>query len=160
MNTKIVSEPLCTDSEPRVTAWIDAQPLETSYLSAIVVAELCFGVLTLPAVRRQRRLHEWLEWQVFSLFTGRVLPFDLMASQAYAELLYINDADTAFETVNNALSETAYNCILVGAGVRTVDEHFIVFERLVNAVHQSAPSTKICFNTNPRVTAETVKRRI
>ena len=83
-----------------------------------------------------------------------------MASQAYAELLYINDADTAFDTVKNALSETAYNCILVGAGVRTVDEHFIVFERLINAIHQSAPSAKICFNANPGDTAEAVKRWI
>ena len=87
VDTNIVSEPLRIAPEPRVTSWIDAQPLETLYLSAIVVAELRFGVLTLPAGRRRDRLHEGLERQVLSLFTGRVLPFDLMASQAYAELM-------------------------------------------------------------------------
>ena len=87
VDTNIVSEPLRIAPEPRVTAWIDAQPLETLYLSAIVVAELRFGVLTLPAGRRRDRLHEGLERQVLSMFTGRVLPFDLMASQAYAELM-------------------------------------------------------------------------
>ena len=71
----------------RVAGWIDAQPLETLYLSAIVVAELRFGVLTLPAGQRRDRLHEGLERQVLPLFTGRVLPFDLAASQAYAELM-------------------------------------------------------------------------
>ena len=87
VDTNIVSEPLRIAPEPRVTSWIDAQPLETLYLSAIVVAELRFGVLTLPAGRRRDRLHEGLERQVLSMFTGRVLPFDLMASQAYAELM-------------------------------------------------------------------------
>ncbi len=87
VDTNIVSEPLRITPEPRVIAWIDAQPLETLYLSAIVVAELRFGVLTLPAGRRRDRLHEGLERQVLSMFTGRVLPFDLMASQAYAELM-------------------------------------------------------------------------
>ena len=77
-----------------------------------------------------------------------------------AELLYINHADTAFETTSKALTETAYDCVLIGAGVRTVDEHFLVFEQLINAVHQSAPSAKICFNTNPCDTAEAVKRWI
>ncbi len=87
VDTNIVSEPLRITPEPRVTAWIDAQPLETLYLSAIVVAELRFGVLTLPAGRRRDQLHEGLERQVLSMFTGRVLPFDLIASQAYAELM-------------------------------------------------------------------------
>ena len=77
-----------------------------------------------------------------------------------AELLYINDADTAYETISDALSKTVYDCVLIGAGVRTIDEHFFVFEKLVNAVHQSAPTAKICFNTNPSDTAEAVQRWI
>ena len=32
------------------------------------------------------------------------------------------------------------------------------FERLVNAVHESAPRAKICFNTNPGDTAEAIQR--
>ena len=77
-----------------------------------------------------------------------------------AELLFINDADTVYDTISDALSETVYDCVLIGAGVRTIDEHFFVFEKLVNAVHQSAPTAKICFNTNPGDTAEAVQRWI
>jgi predicted nucleotidyltransferase len=77
-----------------------------------------------------------------------------------AELLYINDVETAYDTVSNALSKTAYDCVLIGAGVRTIDEHFLVFEKLVNAVHQNAPTARICFNTNPSDTAEAVQRWI
>jgi len=77
-----------------------------------------------------------------------------------AELLYINDVETAYDTVSNALKKTAYDCVLIGAGVRTIDEHFLVFEKLVNAAHQNAPTASICFNTNPGDTAEAVQRWI
>ena len=73
-------------------------------------------------------------------------------------LLFIDDAETAFNTVKEKLKQKTYNCVLIGAGVRTVDEHFIVFEQLVNAVHEAAPNAKICFNTNPSDTAEAVQR--
>ena len=75
-----------------------------------------------------------------------------------ANLLFIEDPETAFSVVKNTLDQEQYDCVLIGAGVRTVPEHFIVFERLVNAVHESAPNAKICFNTNPGDTAEAVQR--
>jgi len=77
-----------------------------------------------------------------------------------AELLYINDVETAYDTDSNALNKTAYDRVLIGAGVRTIDEHFLVFEKLVNAVHQNAPTARICFNTNPSDTAEAIQRWI
>ena len=87
IDTNVVSEPLRKAPEPRVAEWLDAQALETLYLSAITVAELRFGVRSLPAGRRRDRLHEDLEERVLPMFAGRVLSFDLAASQAYAELM-------------------------------------------------------------------------
>ena len=75
-----------------------------------------------------------------------------------ASLLFIDDEETAYTVVKNALQGESYDCVLIGAGVRTVADHFLVFERLVNAVHESAPNAKICFNTNPGDTAEAVQR--
>ena len=73
-------------------------------------------------------------------------------------LLFIDSEDTAYATVKAALSNENYDCILIGAGVRTIPEHFLVFEQLVNAAHEAAPDARICFNTNPTDTAEAVKR--
>ena len=87
VDTNAISEPLRKAPEPRVIDWIDAQPIETLYLSAITVAELRFGVAALPAGKRRDALHENLETRVLSLFAGRVLAFDIAASQAYAELM-------------------------------------------------------------------------
>lgn len=86
LDTNVISEPMRT-ADGRVVAWIDAQPLETLYLAAITVAELRFGVATLPTGKRRDALHDRLEQQVLPLFTGRVLPFDLAASQAFADLM-------------------------------------------------------------------------
>jgi predicted nucleic acid-binding protein len=86
LDTNVISEPMRT-AEGTVVAWIDAQPLETLYLAAITVAELRFGVASMPKGKRQDTLRDRLEMQVLPLFTGRVLPFDLAASQAYAELM-------------------------------------------------------------------------
>jgi predicted nucleic acid-binding protein len=87
LDSNVVSEPLRHAPEARVVDWIDAQLLETLYLSAITVAELRAGVALLPSGKRRTGLHESLEKRVLPLFTGRVLPFDLACTQAYAKLM-------------------------------------------------------------------------
>lgn len=86
LDTNVISEPLRREPDARVVAWIDAQPLETLYLSAITVAELRAGIALMPTGKRRDELHESLEKRVLPLFNGRVLPFDLTATQAYADL--------------------------------------------------------------------------
>ena len=81
-----VAWPLRPTPDARVTEWINAQALETLFLSAITVAELRAGLALLPAGRRRAGLQESLETRVLPLFSGRVLPFDLACTQAYAEL--------------------------------------------------------------------------
>ena len=87
LDTNVVSEPLRPAPDARVTQWIDAQALETLFLSAITVAELRAGLALLPAGKRRAGLQTSLETQVLRLFSGRVLPFDLGCTQAYAELI-------------------------------------------------------------------------
>lgn len=87
LDTNVVSEPLRPAPDARVVAWIDAQALETLYLSAITVAELRAGVAQLPAGKRRSGLQEGLETRVLPLFAGRVLAFDLGCTQAYAALM-------------------------------------------------------------------------
>jgi len=87
LDTNVVSEPLRQVPDARVTEWIDAQVLETLFLSAITVAELRAGLALLPAGKRRAGLQESLETRVLPLFSGRVLPFDLGCTHAYAELV-------------------------------------------------------------------------
>lgn len=87
LDTNVVSEPLRPAPDARVTVWIDAQALETLFLSAITVAELRAGLALLPAGKRRTGSQESLETGVLPLFSGRVLPFDLGCTRAYAELV-------------------------------------------------------------------------
>lgn len=66
--------------------------------------------------------------------------------------------ETAEAVVLDQLKQKRFDCILIGAGVRTIAGNFILFEKLINVVHEHAPQAKLCFNTNPNDTAEAVQR--
>ena len=87
LDTNVISEPLRKAPESRVIEWIDAQAIETLFLSAITVAEVRFGVALLPPGKRKDRLRDRLESEVVPLFAERVLPFDLAVTRTYAELM-------------------------------------------------------------------------
>ena len=72
---------------------------------------------------------------------------------------FVDFGETAESVVSDILSREKFDCIMVGAGVRILPQHTVLFEKIINAIHQKAPpSTKICFNTNPSDTVEAVLR--
>ncbi len=75
-----------------------------------------------------------------------------------ARWLLIDRGETAEAVLSAALKEKTYDCVLIGAGIRTIPPMFLLFEKLVNLVHEKAPHAKICFNTVPEDTAVSVQR--
>lgn len=86
LDTNVISEPLRANGNTNVLAWIDAQSIETLYLSTISLAELRFGVAALPEGKRREALHNGLELRILPLFAERILSFDDAASKSYAML--------------------------------------------------------------------------
>ena len=86
LDTNVISEPLKIAGDAKVLAWLDAQMIETLYLSTISLAELRFGIATMPAGKRKDTLHTSLEQRILPLFAGRILPFDEATTEAYARL--------------------------------------------------------------------------
>ena len=75
------------------------------------------------------------------------------------QICFIDLGETAESVISDRLSRENFDCIMIGAGVRLVPQHTVLFEKIINAVHQKAPpSSKICFNTNPGDSAEAVLR--
>ena len=73
----------------------------------------------------------------------------------------VDFGETAESVVSDILSRERFDCIMVGAGVRALPQHTLLFEKIINTIHQKAsPSSKICFNTNPTDTVEAVLRWI
>lgn len=85
LDTNVVSEAMKPAPNLAVQAWLDRQLAETLYLSSVTVAELLFGIATLPAGQRKTALTRAIDG-LLALFEGRVLAFDLPAVRRYAEL--------------------------------------------------------------------------
>jgi hypothetical protein len=84
---------------------------------------------------------------------------DRLTSLGYdVQVCWIDHGETAEAVVQEQLRQKQFHCILIGAGVRTLPSRFILFERLINLLHEKAPQAKLCFNTNPMDTAEAVLR--
>lgn len=75
-----------------------------------------------------------------------------------AEIGFIFSGDTATDQLIQTLRETRYDVVMIGAGVRRDDDHFLVFEKLVNVVHEHAPDARIAFNTGPTDSDAAVQR--
>jgi hypothetical protein len=67
--------------------------------------------------------------------------------------------ETAAEVVAQRLAGQSFDCVLIGAGLRSA-EQVLLFEKLLNLVHARAPNAKICFNSTPADSAEAVQRWI
>ena len=67
---------------------------------------------------------------------------------------------TAEAVVIARLQQRQFDCIMIGAGVRTAQSNFLLFEKLINVVHEYAPHSKICFNTKPSDTLDALQRWI
>ena len=74
------------------------------------------------------------------------------------EMCLTDFGETAGAVVRDRLEQQQFDCIMIGAGVRTNPDNFLLFEKLVNVVHKHAPRATICFNTIPSDTAAAVQR--
>ena len=85
LDTNVVSETMKPGPNPVVSAWLNEQSAETLYLSSVTLAELLFGMTSMPNGQRKDRLSKSLHG-LMQLFRERVLPFDTDAARKYAEL--------------------------------------------------------------------------
>jgi hypothetical protein len=75
-----------------------------------------------------------------------------------AAVCFVDHGETAAETVMAALAEARPDIVLIGAGVRSDPAEFLLFERLVNLVHEQAPAARLCFNTGSADSVAAVQR--
>ena len=77
-----------------------------------------------------------------------------------ADLCLVAPDASATEEVKQRFSAAAYDAVVIGGGIRIPPKSLLLFERLVNAVHQAAPAAAIAFNTTPQDTADAAARWI
>ena len=94
--------------------------------------------------------------KVFMGITGSVTALNDIGYDA--ELCWTDLGNTAIEVIKTHLQNKDFDCVLIGAGIRKPDSNFSLFENMINALHEFAPKARICFNTNPMDTVQSVQR--
>jgi predicted nucleic acid-binding protein len=84
LDTNVLSEPLKSEPDGHVLAWLASHDEEAG-LTSISVGELLTGVRALPAGRRREGLLEAIE-ATLQAFAGSVLAYDDAAARHYARL--------------------------------------------------------------------------
>jgi hypothetical protein len=74
LDTNVISELRRPRPEPRVVAFVAAQPLEQLFVSAVTLAEIRFGIELVADVSHRAALTDWLTHKVRPMFEQRVLP--------------------------------------------------------------------------------------
>jgi hypothetical protein len=82
---------------------------------------------------------------------------NLNAEGYNARMVLVDPGGDAAAVISNALTEK-FDCLLLGAALRTTPKYFLLFETVINLVHQAAPDTKICFNTGPHDSLDAIRR--
>ena len=78
----------------------------------------------------------------------------------HAQNCFIKPDETAIATIERFLAGDAYDCVVIGAGIRLSRNRLVLFEAVVNAIHRVAPQAAIAFNTRPEDSGEAAARWI
>jgi predicted nucleic acid-binding protein len=74
LDTNVVSELKRPRPSTRVLEFIVQVPLDSLFLSDIVIAEIRFGIEIAKDVRRRNQLGVWLDEVIRPMYAGRILP--------------------------------------------------------------------------------------
>lgn len=86
LDTNVLSALMRREADPVVVAWLDAQPPESIWTTAITVFEIRFGLGILAEGRKRKALEEAFASALDEDFDGRVLAFDQAAADAAAAI--------------------------------------------------------------------------
>lgn len=82
LDTNVISAAMRIDTEPEIVAWLDRQPPDELWITAVTVFEVRFGIAILPAGRRRRALEAAFALALRDDLEDRILPFDRRAADA------------------------------------------------------------------------------
>ena len=122
LDTNVVSELMRPTPAIEVVDWVANQLVSESYLTAITLGELLYGVARLPDGRRKIELAELIDAMVTDDFEHRVAPFDETAAAHYADIVVRRERSG--RPISTADAQIAAICRSHGAvlATRNVDD--------------------------------------
>jgi hypothetical protein len=93
------------------------------------------------------------------IHAGIAVGMNQMADRGWhADLCLVRPDDSASVELKRQLTSDSYDCVVIGGGLRIPPNSLLLFEKLINVVHQAAPNAAIAFNTSPQDTANAAGR--
>lgn len=101
LDTNVLSELMKPVPEEDIVHWVDAQLVDTLYISAITRAEIELGIALLPDGQRKQRIADAAQ-QMFTQFSGRCLVFGETSAVQYGQLVAVRTRNGRPITVEDA----------------------------------------------------------
>jgi len=86
LDTNVLSALMQQAPDEVVTGWLDSQPSESVWTTAVTVFEIQFGLALLPGSKRRRQLERAFAALIEEDLEGKVLAFDDTAARAAGEI--------------------------------------------------------------------------
>jgi len=86
LDTNVISEIMLPAPDSRVLRWLDEQPFQSIWITTINLYEIRFGLLSMPAGRKQATLEARLERWFAEVVQHRIANFDQAAARQAAAL--------------------------------------------------------------------------
>jgi predicted nucleic acid-binding protein len=122
LDTNVLSELRRKKPSTAVTAWINERAASTFFLSVFTLGELRKGIENLSDDKRRRSLLDWLEVELPSFFTGRILSIDASVADRWGRMTAAAGRPVA--AVDSLIGATAahYGLTIVTRNVRDYAE--------------------------------------
>jgi predicted nucleic acid-binding protein len=119
LDTNVISELMRPHPHPAVVAWVAAHPNTQLYTTSVNKAEILYGIAALPEGRRRAGLIATAEAMFKEDLADRVLPFNDVAADHYAEIVTARRrAGRPIEAFDALIAATA---LAAGADLATCD---------------------------------------
>lgn len=86
LDTNVLSEIVRPTPEPRVLAWLEAQPRASLFTTTVTRGEILYGIRLLSDGKRRQGLWDAAQAIFNEEFAGQVLSFDVDAADAFADI--------------------------------------------------------------------------
>ncbi len=111
IDTNVLSELRRKSPDPGVVAWFSQRPATTLYLSVLTLGEIRKGIEGVDDEIRRQALLDWLETELPTFFTGRILSIDGAVADRWGRL--IAAAGRPLPVIDSLLAATALEHDLV-----------------------------------------------